>query len=609
MQQKYQTKIEGQNRSIETPVFYRSMEVRKDAINEKKRTVELSFSSEEPAERFFGTEILDHDIKSVNLDRLNKGGPLLMDHNRSDQIGVIEKAYIGSDRKGRALARFGRSGRADEIFTDVLDGIRKNVSVVYRVIKMRQDENSDSDKPVFRVTRWEPMEVSIVSIPMDTSVGVGRSKNNSFQGDYQTMKTENDDKIMNRERNRAAEIMAYGQQFNCVKEAQKAVADGNSVDEFKTFILNRMPAAKPIEMRPEIGLTKYETEQFSFVRAINAAIEKDWSQAPFEQECSRAVADRMNKKPNGFFVPFDVLKRDLSVGVDAQGGYLVATNLLAANFIDMLRNRMMTVQLGATTLTGLQGDVAIPKQTGGATAYWVAEAGAPTESTQAIGQIGMNPKTVGAYTDITRKLLLQSSIDVEFFVRRDLAATLGLALDLAGINGSGASNQPLGILGTSGIGAVAGGTNGLAPAWSHVIGLESQVAIDNADVGSLAYLTNSKVRGILKQTEKATNTAQFVFGSVPKARPGMGEINGYPAGVSNQVPSNLTKGSSSGVCSAIIFGNWSDLVYGMWGALDILVDPYTFSTAGTIRIVALQDVDVAVRHAESFAAMLDALTA
>lgn len=296
------------------------------------------------------------------------------------------------------------------------------------------------------------------------------------------------------------------------------------------------------------------------------------------------------------------MKRDLVVGTPTAGGNLVAENLLAANFIDLLRNRSALMgQNMATMLTGLIGDVAIPKQTGGATGYWLAESGTPTESQQTIGQVPLTPKTVGAYTDISRKLLQQSSIDVEAFVRGDLATVLGLAIDLAGIAGTGANNQPRGILNTVGIGSVIGGTNGAAPTWANIVALESEVAAANADVGRLHYLTNALVRGVLKTTEKASGTAQFVWNS--------NDVNGYTPIVSNQVPSDLTKGSAEDICSAIIFGNFADLLIGMWGGLDLLADPYTASTSGTVRVVALQDADIAVRHAESFAAMQDALTA
>jgi HK97 family phage major capsid protein len=333
--------------------------------------------------------------------------------------------------------------------------------------------------------------------------------------------------------------------------------------------------------------------------------------AAFEIECSNAAQQqRSDGEMRGYTVPVDVLRpsregsqRDLVVGTSTAGGHTVATDLLAESFIDLLRNNMALQGLGARMLTDLNGNIAIPRQTGGATAYWVAESGAPTESQQAFDQVAMTPKTVGAYTDISRKLLLQSSIDVEAFVRQDLAVTLALAIDLAGINGSGSSNQPRGVLNTSGIGSVVGGTDGAAPDYADIVGLETAVAVDNAAIGSLGYLTNAAVRGKLKLTEKFSGT-----NGNPVWEDG-NNLNGYSAAVSNQVPSNLTKGSASGICSAIMFGNWADLLIGMWGGLDLMVDPFTSSTSGTVRIVALQDVDVAVRHAESFSAMVDALTA
>jgi HK97 family phage major capsid protein len=155
-----------------------------------------------------------------------------------------------------------------------------------------------------------------------------------------------------------------------------------------------------------------------------------------------------------------------------------------------------------------------------------------------------------------------------------------------------------------------GGTNGKAPAWSHLLGLESELATDNADVGGLAYLTNAKVRGKLKQTFiNSTYGERPVWEQAPGDRPGWGSIAGYRAACTNQVPSTLNKGSSLGVCSAIIFGDWSSLMIGQWGSLDILVDRVTGGLKGTVRIIAFMDVDVAVKHAESFAAMQDALTA
>lgn len=413
------------------------------------------------------------------------------------------------------------------------------------------------------------------------------------------------------EAGRIRSIAALGDQHGFIKEASEAVQKGMSLDQFRQQVLDELGkrGLKPVEnFTPEIGMNAKEAQRFSFIRAINALANPNKPDiqraAAFEHECSEAVGKKLKKASDGFFIPVEVATRDLTVGTATAGGHTVATNLLAGSFIDMLRNRMMVQRMGATVLTGLVGDIAIPRQTGGATCYWVAESGAPTESQQAFDQVTMGPNTVGAFTDISRKLLLQSSIDVEQFVRGDLARCVGLGIDSAAISGS---SLITGILNTSGIGAVVGGTTGAAPDWADAVGLWSAIAQDNADVGNLGFLTNSKVVGKLMTTEKASNTAQFVIDKFPDAN-GFTSLAGARCGVSNQVPSNLTKSSGTGL-SAIIYGNWADLLIGMWGGMSLTVDPYTHSTTGTVRVVVLQDVDIAVRHAESFAAMVDAVTA
>ena len=351
-----------------------------------------------------------------------------------------------------------------------------------------------------------------------------------------------------------------------------------------------------------LGMDGKETGAYSIVRAIRAAATGDWSEAELERKASIEVAKRLGRSPQGFFVPSDV-QTEKRVVFDSIGGRpTIATELLAQNFIDLLRNRMMVRAAGATVMSGLVGDVAIPRQTGGATAFWVAEGGAPTVTRQTVDQVALNPKTIGAFTDISRRLLAQASLDVENFVRTDLATVLALAIDFAALHGVGASNQPRGIANTAGIGVVIGGANGLAPNWGHIVGLETEVAIDNADVGNLSYMTNPRVRGRLKTTSKAGTEALMVWGE--NAEP----LNGYRAFVTSQVRSDLTRGTGTNL-SAIFFGNWADLIIGHWGTLDILVDPYTGGTSGTVRVIALQDVDVAVRQPMSFAAMLDAITA
>lgn len=594
------------------------------AANAESRTIELSFSSELAYERSWGVEILDHAPNSVRLDRLTNAAPLLVNHDMNDQVGVIESARIDTQTKmGRAVIRFGNSARATEIFNDVKDGIRKLVSVGYRVHEALLDGNAER-KDVYRVTDWEPFEISIVPVPADTSVGIGRAeetfditsltrtpevipmpeeiKHTAPAVDITHVQAE----ARSAEHSRVSGIIDIASRHGLRELGDEFIKTGKSLEDFKSAALEKGLQKEGAQRAdaPDIGLSDQEIKQFSFSRAINALANptdrRAQAAAAFEFECSMAAAERAGRESRGIFVPSDVLKRDLVVGTASAGGNLVATDLLAASFIELLRNSTEVMQR-SRLLTDLNGNVAIPRQTGGATAYWVSESGSPTESAQAFDQVTLAPKTVGAFVDFSRKLMLQSSIDIESFIRGDLAKVLGLEIDRVAINGSGTAPEPRGILNTSGIGSVAGGTNGAAPTWGNIVDLESAVANANADVGSLYYITNTKVRGKGKQTVKATNTAEFIWS-------GNG-MNGYEGLVTNQVPSNLTKGTSSGVCSAIIFGNLADLIIGMWGGLDLMVDPYTGSTSGTVRVVALQDVDVAVRHAESFAAMKDALTA
>ncbi|HJU40214.1 MAG TPA: phage major capsid protein, partial [Tahibacter sp.] len=487
-----------------------------------------------------------------------------MDHDRTDHVAVIESVQIGSDKVGRAVVRFGKSARASEVFQDVIDGIRGNVSVAYWIYDAILESEKDG-VGTYRVTDWEPYEISLVSVPADIEVGVGRSAASQTRTEDAAMPEvtnppappvntiEHERKGQEAERKRSSDIMAIATQyakFGLDELAREAVTTGMSVDEFRARAMEKLTAApKPTA---EIGMSKAEVKRYSLLRALNYLANPTDARArkaaEFEIECGAAAAERASKPPRGILVPFDILsaQRDLTKGTATAGGHTVATILESGSFIDMLRNSMVIDRMGARMLTGLVGNIAIPRQTGGATAYWVTESNAPTESQQAFDQVAMSPKTVGAYTDISRKLLLQSSIDAEGFVQTDLAKTLGLAIQAAGIKGGG-SNEPVGVLGTVGIGDVAGGTNGLAPTWQHIIDLETDVSVANADIGTLGYLTNAKVRGKLKGTQKfASSNGAPVWGE------GDTPLNGYSAGVTNAVPSNLDKGTSTGVCSAIV---------------------------------------------------------
>lgn len=312
-------------------------------------------------------------------------------------------------------------------------------------------------------------------------------------------------------------------------------------------------------------------------------------------EVSREIARITGRSASGVFVPPAALagrhRRDLVVGTPTAGGHTVETQL--RGFVDLLRPRAKVLAAGATLLPGLVGKVAIPRQTGAASAYWVGEGDAPTKSQQAFDQIPMEPRTVAAFTDISRKMLLQSSLDVQNFVGQDLTAAIALAVDAAALNGAGGT-QPTGLLSQSGV--LTQTIAGAAPTWAEIVGFETKVAVEDADAEQAAYLTTPSVRGHLRRISKVVGENGFIWEAAAD-RQADGTMNGYRAFVSSNAPQALGAGDDE---HAIIFGNWSDLIIGMWGVLDLMVDPYSNSAAGGVRIVAMQDVDVAVRHPESF---------
>lgn len=624
-------------RTVEAPkTAYRIAEVIRRAPpenGEDDRVIELSFSSEEPYRRWWGFEILGHKKSEIDLGFIGSGrAPFLVDHDRSvdSQIGVVEKAWVESGR-GRARVRFGKSTRATEFLERVRDGELGNISVGYEIGSLRLDSEADGIS-TYRVESWKPHEISLVTVPADESVGVGRAAGEAMQTftieRTTTMTTEpvaapaapaapdpvaNPETILRDERARHAEITAIGQKFNMADKAGDAIRNGVSIEAFRGIVLGALGDAGPERMQSAaaIGMNQKEIERFSFMRAVKAMANptdrRAQEAARFEFEASEAAQKAYGRSSKGVLVPNDVIvtpqvRTTLTYGTAATAGNLVETKLDSMSFIDVLRNAMMVRALGATIIGDLSGDLDIPRKSAAGSASWVsAEGNDAAETNPTFDLVSFRQKTVAGYTMATRKMMSQSSLDIENMLRDDLAQDIAIAVDAAALHGTGSSGQPTGIAATSGIGSVAGGTNGLAPAWSHIVGLETEVAVDNAAIGSLAYLTNAKVRGKLKQVEKASSTGQFVWGA--------DGMNGYRSEVSNQVSSTLTKGTSSGVCSAIFFGNWADLVLAFWSGVDLLVDPYTLGKSGGVQVIAHQDVDVQVRRAQSFAAMLDALTA
>ena len=603
-----------------------------DFKNVKSRTFEFPFSSEYPVKRYFGNEILSHDEGAADLSRLNDGGAVLFNHDMNKPIGVVESARIDSETKrGYAKIRFSRNKFASEILEDVKDGILRGISFGYQINDIDETEEG------MLARSWSVHELSVVTVPADPTIGFGRSLIEPSQGNSISM----EDKSPLEEINSAVETAspsvrtmeestkqetavdtAEAVEIDIKAEVQRAIDENNartasitslcrefgkygaeeladslirgnkSPEEAKAAILDLVKNKAEVSNSPirstdmttnDVGLDQKEIKKFSFLRALNALANPTdraaQEAAAFEREVSDAASKKYEKPANGILVPNEVLRRDLNVGTATAGGNLVPTELLAGSFIDILRKRMAVMATNPTMLTGLSGNVSIPRMTSTSTAYFVGESGSPTESQQAFDQVNMTPKTIGAFVDYSRRLLLQSSIDVEAMIRDDIAKVIATKLDNAAIYGSGSSNEPLGIKDTTGVGTQTITTFGT---FAEYIAMETDVAAANADVANMYYLINASARGALKSTEKtSTSTANFVFEN--------NEINGYPAIVSNQLANN-----------DVLFGDFSQFVIGMWSGLDLTVDPYANATSGSVRIIALQDVDFAVKQPTAF---------
>lgn len=636
--------IDGTERKVNMPLLYRTGTVQMERLAEgeeaeqETRTVSLSFSSEEPYERFFymdgdffkADEILSHKKDHVRLDWLKSGrAALLKDHNWQQQTGVVEKAEIGSDHKGHALARFGRSKLADDELNDIKDGIRQNVSVGYWIYRMVRE--MEGDREIVRVTDWEPYEISTVAVPADRDVGIGRSGNDAEHPiTLETIQPEQKEKtmkpeekipepaavqlsveelasaraaVLKKENTRSEEITALATRHNMRSLGDEHVHAGTSIEEFRGVVLGKIDPSKSLETPvAKLDLSSREVKNYSILRAVrgvDSALKGEGSFkdiAPFEYECSMELQNKLDRQAKGFLVPFDVqasgmwrqpdnihqlIQNTRAAPMDtAENSNLVGTMLLAGSYIEALRAASILMSLGARQLGGLVGNVDIGRTDTPSTFGWIGEDSDATDSELNTGTISLSPKTISGAVPITRRLLKQSTPDAELLIRSDLVLGAALAIDSAGINGTGSSNQPKGILNQTGIGTVTIASAG-DPTWAEMVEFETDLAESNALRGSLSYIARPSVVGAAKVKPKATNQAIFVIEN--------NTCNGYGIQGSTQMPA-----------SGILFGNYNEVLIAMWGVLDINVDNATKAASGGLVLRAFQDVDTNIRHAASF---------
>jgi len=639
------------------PIQIRSLPFDRQAVNEEARTAEFPFSSESLVERFWGYEILDHAKKSVRLTRLREAGPLLDGHDWDKQIGVVEKVWLEDDR-AFAIVRFSKNPAAEEVFRDVIDKIKRNVSVSYIVHEMLLEKESDHEPDEYRITDWEPIELSIVSVPADYTVGMDRNGQKDFSvrvlekpnmakpttavepanGTAEPTQPAVVDSPQNleviREQTRTEEskrvrnIYEIGRRFECLTEAEAFVRDGKTLEEFQHFVLVEKLKAVPIEIPQDVtlGLNQRERSSYSLVKAIREAadIDNGCRLTGLEKECSIAIEKQLrNVAPqdrrerssgNSFYVPTDLrmaapnhqfdigrpyhLRAPMDVTINPNVGRDFVAEDFIPSLIEFLRNALMVRAAGATVLTGLQGNVVIPKQVGPTTAFWLTEIGAVTPSDLLTHQIGLRPRRLAAQTVYSRQLVIQSSLDVEALIRSDLANTMAQEIDRTALFGNPTlnPNSPRGIFGLVGLAPeTIDPTDNVQQVtfqanWDdlYLSYIEFVVALaqQNMPMSRPAWIVSPATWGRAMGTPKFPNTGfPIVDGE---------SVLGYPFLRTNQIP------MTGAFADRVVFGDWAQLLIGQWAGLEMIVDPYTRAGNAQIVVTVNQFADLNFRYRRAF---------
>ncbi|HTG09107.1 MAG TPA: phage major capsid protein [Bradyrhizobium sp.] len=600
-----------------------------------------TISTDSPIDRGGYSEVLSHAKGAINLSRAPL--PILEGHDSSKApMGLIENLSIANGRLSGDI-RFGASKRAKEIAADVRSGIIRSLSVGYSV----DDQDWDPETNTAIANRWTPMEASVVACPADISAKFLRSfhmnDDTSAGGDGQHLsrsQRKTQTQLADQARERAADIAALAQKYGMQHRTAEWLESGVSLEHIREEIMESKATRNDFQFSAGGGgrgaglpdhdgqsrkrskdspIPVEELRKYSLLRAIRSMVSEDRravAEAGFELEVSRTLADHCDRAAKGVMVPDEIIfghrsrgTRALTTGVaNGDGGNITSLDFLYGDLIDTLNNQPQVISLGARVMGGLTGNAAIPRMTAGSSTNWIGEGDDYGDTAPQFDHPVLTMHDLAARVDITRRLMIQSTPAADELVRSDLALRLSIGMDLAAITGPGNEFVPLGLLNTPGVGVVSLGGNGLAPSWNAITEVIQALATANGLRGNLGWLTNGAVMGTLMRTPMETGFPRFIWeAAAPGARPDEGTIGGYRALVSNNVPSNLTKGSGSAL-SAMIFGNWSDLIIGQWRGIDIQANPYILGKTGTVQITAIQSCDFLFRHPESFVAILDAVT-
>ena len=610
------------------------------------RTLELSVSSELPYLRhsFWGSAYYEewaHDERSIDLSRFNDSAMLLFNHNRDQYIGVIQRAWV-NDKKLMNVVRFDTHDLAEQIYQSVKSGIIKNVSIGYEILELEKTKEAQNEPDTYRANLWMPFETSLVTVPADASVGVGRkyynlsptpSHENSsaletteldqqserelsgtedsktelpLMVDTPTIDVEQERQL---ERDRIRNIQAGGKKFNCPELAEQAVEGGISEQDFFRQVLqkqNQQQPQEPVAGVVPVGMSNNERKKYSVLRAVGyAAGHIPESECGLELEVSREIQKRNNNKPTkGIYIDQSELvayRAPYETGVPAAAGNLIETELLSERFIDQLVNESAFMGMGITYLRDLTGNVEIPRESTFTTGYWVGEKQTIPEDEGTFDKIAMSPKKLAVLTKYTFEMTEQSSIDLEAYARRRLLRGLALELDRTIGFGSGVGNEPLGIASHPETKSIVLGANGGALDWAALIAMQAELFANNA-MGNMGYVLNARTKAKLQTTlDQTTGSGNWIWQTQTQ---GDGTIAGYRAKCSNQIPNNLSKGTANDL-TAVFFGDFSQVMVGMWSGMEILANPYSEFSEAIIQVRAMQLLDLQLTRGDYFCVASD----
>lgn len=686
-------------------------EVRKLEGSDQTARYAISVSSELPVERFmFGrqsVEILSHDPAAVDLSRTD-GMPVLLEHDHSKQVGVVE-AFTVANGRTEAVVRFSRTGLGADVERDVADGIRRNISVGYRILDLELEGVDGNGADIYRATRWMPYEVSVVSVPADHTIGVGRAADDTENAVNITICYAEDDKKAEEEAKTegemaqveasettsgtentadetaestqkpaeeaaeaaapaateaaveaeeaaaaADEAAAEGEDPQKKDETQRAdgtaaqsdaspkqaSGESDSAPESKRSVATKVvanhakEAADIVKLAAKHGMaeraadflqrglsvkqaaqellaltrtnpnklpnenatmqnTHDDMHKYSFSRALLVAAGEE--KGGLEAEVSDSLRSQMTqagiKTGRGLLLPTSALagSRTMTAGAAGTGKELVATQ--QGDLIEAIYDKTISSRLGVQFLNGLQGNIEFPREVPGLSAHWVGENPQNPVPGSELGtdQLTLAPKTLQATTNFTRQLLAQSSYSVEALVRNRLIQEHALKIDQAIFHGTG-NKQPVGIYNAA---DVADFDLSAGIDYAAVVAMVSTLLANNTISDNVKFVVTPEIAGKLAVMLQSADVPGYIW----QGKLTDGSVAGYEAIATNLLSKVLGTGGNE---HGFICGDFSNVVVGNWGAIEIIGDPYSKKNYNLIEFTSSQFVDIGIKHGQGF---------